>query len=302
MLRLYPHPTADSLRRTAADVYGIPRECILAGNGSDDLLTIIFRSILDPGDTVAAFNPTYTLYETLAELQDASVSYIETGPDFRIPDDPDLSGSRFTVIANPNSPTGVFTSPQRIRKMADMSEGILVVDEAYGDFAPDTCLRLVPGCPNIIVLRSFSKSYSLAGARLGLAFAAPGIISQLTKVKDSYNVNRFTLAAGAAALNDREWMESNREQILKTRNDLVSGLARLGFSTVPSEANFVFTAHPRIRASRLCTALKERNILVRFFDRPRTRDYLRITVGTDSQTRQLVDTLETIIPDLGKET
>ena len=302
LLRLYPDPAADELRTAAADRYGVPAEGILAGNGSDDLLTIIFRAFLEKGDTAAAFYPTYTLYETLARIQDAEIVYTQFTPEFTIPDDFSDGGAQFVILANPNSPTGTLIPAERVRQLADSVSGVLVVDEAYADFARENCMSLVGECDNVIILRSFSKSFSLAGIRLGLAFSSSDIIEQLMKVKDSYNVNRLSMAAGTEALRDYEWMQNNAEHIIRTRGKLIRGLDEIGLDPVPSESNFVFVKCPRSRASHLYRLLKQRNILVRYFDRDRTRDYLRITVGTEGQTDKLLSALSSILSTVRQET
>lgn len=301
-LKLYPDPAADSLCREASKRYNIPADGIMAGNGSDDLLTIIFRAFLDRGDRVASFYPTYTLYETLAQLQDAELVYTDFTPSFGIPETFSDNGAKFVILANPNSPSGTLIPSEKVKELAGAVTGVLVVDEAYADFARENCMDLVRECDNIIVLRSFSKSFSLAGIRLGLAFSTPEIISQLIKVKDSYNVNRLSMRAGLEALKDYEWMRRNVSAIIETREKLIMGLEERGLDPLPSESNFVFVKCPGGQASNLYRLLKEKNILVRYFDREETKEYLRITVGTEEQVQKLLRELSDILSSVRQET
>ncbi|MFH1708010.1 MAG: histidinol-phosphate transaminase [Planctomycetota bacterium] len=300
-LRLYPQPCADDLRAVAAKVYGLPAEWILAGNGSDDLLTILFRTFVGAGETAVTFEPTYTLYESLAELQDGKLVYQPFADDFGIPAGFRDNGARMVILANPNSPTGTFIPRDGVRKLAAAVTNMLVVDEAYADFARENCLDLVRERPNVIVLRSFSKSYSMAGVRLGLAFARPEIITAMVKVKDSYNVDRLSAVAGAAALEDQAWMLQNTGRIKASRAALAASLAKLGLAPLPSESNFIFVRCPGLDARRIYLGLKEARVLVRYFDAPRTRDGLRITVGTEAEIAVLMENLTGIVARMRKE-
>ncbi len=294
-LRRYPNPTSQELREKASEIYDFPVEGILAGNGSDDLLTILFRSMLDPGDKVTTFIPTYTLYETLALLQDAELKCIERTDSFEIPGEFKGDSERFVIIANPNSPTGTLTPKKRVREIAENIDGVLVVDEAYGDFASEDCIDLARELPNVVVLRSFSKSYALAGMRLGLSFASAELTGQFMKVKDSYNVNRLTALAGTAALSDQAWLKETTAKIIRTRETLEAGLKNAGLEPVPSQSNFVFVQCPEGNAEKLYLELKAQNILVRYFNTPRTDQYLRISVGTDEENETLLSTLGNVL-------
>ncbi len=295
-LRRYPNPMADPLREAAATAYGVPVESILAGNGSDDLLTMILRSFVDPGDRVAFPYPTYTLYETLTRIQDGEPAAIDFNPDYSLPSGLAAARAKVTFVSNPNSPSGTMAPKEELDALAKELEGILVIDEAYADFAEFHCLDLALKHPNVIVLRSFSKSFSLAGMRLGLAFAAPQLIEGLTKVKDSYNVNRLSIAAGAAALAHIDEMRRNASRIKATRARLTEELTKLGFYVFPSQANFVLArAGDAAQARRLQQQLEARRILVRYFDLPRVDDCLRITVGTDAEIDALLAALRELL-------
>jgi histidinol-phosphate aminotransferase len=293
-LRLYPDPNAQALRVKAAEVYGVEPDNILAGNGSDDLLSMLFRACVDAGAPadVAYPVPTYSLYDTLAKIQGAEPKTIPFGPDFALPSEALLAvGARLNLICNPNSPSGTLTSVSTIAEFARRAKGIVVVDEAYADFARESALSLLTSCPNVVVLRTFSKSFSLAGMRVGLAFGSREIIDELGKVKDSYNLDRLSIVAARAALEDLPWMQANIAKVKATREVLVRELGQMGFRVPPSEANFVFAVHPKLGAAELYGALRERGILVRHFATPALRDGLRITVGTNEENGALLSAL-----------
>jgi histidinol-phosphate aminotransferase len=296
-LRLYPPPRADELVRAAARVYRISAEMILAGNGSDELLTMIFRASLASGDKVAYALPTYSLYDTLAAIQESRVAAVQLGPGFAQP----LAGlaaerAKVTIVCNPNSPCGALATPAQLDNLARELDGrLLAIDEAYVDFAESHALPLVKRHPNVVVLRSFSKSFSLAGMRLGLCFAQPPIIKQLLKVKDSYNLSRLAMSAGAAALGDIGWMRRNVERIKQVRAITESRLRRMGFEVPHSQANFVLARIPGHEMGEVAAALRRRGILVRHFPRSVFRDALRISIGTSRQMDELFKALEPLI-------
>jgi len=296
-LRLYPEPLSDRLRNIAAQVYGVGPENILAGNGSDEILSIVLRCFVGRGDRVAFPVPTYSLYETLVKIQDGEQVCLDYPADFSIPPELYSANAAVTFLSNPNSPSGTLVRRTEIEKLARAVAGVLVVDEAYIDFAGDpgaSAIPLVKRIPNLIVLRTFSKSFSLAGLRIGLAFAPAELIAGMMKVKDSYNVNRLSLVAATAALQDLPWMERNVRRIQQTRRQLVDGLVKLGFFVYPSHANFVMAQRKRQEQKALYQALRERKIYVRYFDTPELRDSLRITVGTPEDVERLVQEIAVI--------
>lgn len=296
-LRLYPEPLSDSLRSLAAATYGVQPRNVLAGNGSDELLAILLRCFVGHGDRVAYPVPTYTLYDTLIAIQEGEKVGLDYPPDFSLPKELYSKNAALTFLCNPNSPSGTLVSREEIEKLAGSVSGILVVDEAYIDFAEGieaSSLPLIRNFSNLVVLRSFSKSFSLAGMRIGLAFAAEEIITGMIKVKDSYNLNRLSLVAALAALQDLPWMARNVARIQRSRKRLTRGLKKMSFRVYPSQANFVMARREGQNFHGLYEELKRRKILVRYFDLPGLHDSLRITVGTPQEVAALLRELESI--------
>jgi histidinol-phosphate aminotransferase len=292
-LRLYSDPVATELRTVASEITGFPAEQILAGNGTDELLALIVRATLEPGEAVLYPYPTYVLYETLAESQAACIETTPFGRDFALPRALFGASAKVLFITTPNSPSGTSHPIAALADLADsVPDSLVVIDEAYADFAEENALSLAKLKPNVVVLRTFSKSYSLAGMRIGLLFGSSEAVLAIGKIKDSYNLDRLALVAGAAALRDQVWMKTNRAKILVTRRRLEEGLTALGFEVLPSSANFVFARlGSDARARAAYQFLKGRGILVRYFDRPLLADGLRITVGTDDEIAALLVSL-----------
>ncbi len=297
-LRLYPEPLADSLRCLAADIYGVTPAHVLAGNGSDELLTIIARCIVGRGDRVVYPVPNYTLYDILISIQEGERVRVPYPDDFSLPEEIDAEKGVLTILCNPNSPSGTLTPLDRVERLARSVAGVLVVDEAYIDFAEDeesSALPLIHRYPNLVVLRSFSKSFSLAGMRIGLAFASPELIEGMIKVKDSYNLSRLGLVAATAALEDLPWMRRNVARIQRTREKLTRAMKQLGFVVNPSQANFILARKKETEIGEVYKELKNRGILVRYFDVPGLQDALRITVGTPREIASLLGAVATIL-------
>ena len=296
-LRLYPQPRADEFVESAARVYSIPRRMILAGNGSDELLAMLFRATIGSGDTVAYAVPTYSLYDTLALVQEARILHFPIGGDFELPLDA-LAAARanLTIVCSPNSPSGTLVPRRKLATLAKrLGSRLLVIDEAYVDFADENALALVRRHRNVVVLRTLSKSYSLAGMRLGLCFAHPAVIDALMKVKDSYNLSRVALAAGAEALRDSAWMRRNVEKVRRTRERTESRLRSLGFEVPPSQANFVLARMPDRDMAPVVRGLRRAGILVRHFPTPILRDALRISIGTPTEMAALFKALTPLV-------
>lgn len=296
-LRRYPDPLACDLRETCARRYGYPGiEWVLAGNGMDELLSMAVRAFVDPGETVLTTYPTYILYETLAKLHGANCRFHDLDDDFQLTDEFYKTAARLCFLPRPNSPTGVCPPREAVEQLCREFDGIVVIDEAYADFADDNCMDFPRRFENAIVMRTMSKSFSLAGMRLGIAVANPEIISEFIKIKDSYNINSATQAAGIAAIEDYAHMEAAAARIKATRARLVRELATMGFRIPHSQSNFVFAQWDgRPHACEIFRALRERAIIVRYFDRPRLANGIRISVGSDEEIDRLLNAMSEIL-------
>ena len=293
----YPDPLANAFRRRAAEVLGVAPNWILCGNGSDDILTIVTRAFVGQGQRLRLPYPSYVLYKSLAEIQGAAAEEIPFRADWTLPPEFAAGGSdlRLVFLANPNSPTGTVVSRSQVLELADRLPCPLLVDEAYVDFADEHCLDLVRQNEKILVSRTLSKSYSLAGLRFGYLVAQPHLIDQLIKVKDSYNCDALSLAGATAAIDDQAWLQQNVAKIKATRQRLSAALEELGFRVVPSQANFVWCHHDRQSARTIYEQLKERRVLLRYMNYPRWGDGLRISVGSDAQIDALLTLLKTLV-------
>ncbi len=294
-LRLYPDPMATSLRERIAKITELSTDNVIVGNGSDDLLTIITRSFAGERSLIVSPSPTYTLYRTLCEIQGARYTTVPYREDFSLNENLIPARAKIVFVCNPNSPSGTVLAEESLAKIAARIKGVLVIDEAYVDFARKNCLGLLKEYKNIIILRSLSKSFSLAGLRVGYALADGGIIKNLIKVKDSYNAGRLAIAGGVAALSDLKWMKENVRRVVATRRRLVWGLEELGFYVYPSEANFILARIDYYPAEQIYRYLKRKKILVRYYDTPRLKNCLRISVGSDDEVKRLVVQIAEIV-------
>jgi histidinol-phosphate aminotransferase len=299
-LAKYPDPLATVFRMRAAEVLGVSPDWILCGNGSDDLLTILVRTFVGAGEWLRMPSPSYILYRTLTGIQGAHCDEFHYNRDWSLDDafaEPRTAGGdaiKLAIIANPNSPSGTLLSPVRVASLAERLPCAVVVDEAYGDFAEANCLELVRENPRVIVTRSFSKSYALAGLRFGFAVAQPQVIEQLQKVKDSYNCDALSIAAATAAIDDQAWFVETRARIIATRRRLTDSMRSLGFHAEESQANFVWCTHPERPHKPIYEALKAQGILIRFMTYAGWGDGLRITVGTDEEIDAFLACMKTI--------
>lgn len=295
-LRRYPNPTCRSVRELFAEANGFDADNVFVGNGSDEIFTLLFRGFIEP-DGLAAFPyPSYSLYYTLSEANGVRYEKINLNKSLDV-DYPALLKKKYdlVIIANPNNPTGKGCRMEDVEGFLGKFKGLLVVDEAYVDFYGDTVLDLVKEFDNLMVVRSFSKSYSLAGLRVGLAIAHRDLIRGLIKLKDSYNVDRLAEAGAKAALLDRKGFKYNTEMVRNNKEYLEERLEELGFTVVPSRANFLFVKHPKAASRDIYEMLKERKILVRYFEGPIQSDYIRISVGTMSELKTMLKELAAIV-------
>ena len=293
-LRKYPDPTGAAFRRTAAKLHGVEPDCILIGNGSDDILTILTRAFVPEGGLIVSPTPSYLLYATLADIQGAKFEGVPFTHAWQLPTPWPKPHAHLTLIANPNSPTGTVVSNAPLEALARELRGPLIVDEAYVDFADADAVRLTR-LPNVVVTRTLSKSYSLAGLRFGYAIASAGLIGEFIKVKDSYNCDALSLAGAQAALEDQDYLRQTRTKILATRARLTTALASLGFDVLPSQANFVWAQRFDRPLKTIFEELKRRKILVRYMNYPGFGDGLRISVGSDLEIDRLLDELRTLV-------
>ena len=296
-LSKYPDPMAQAFRRRAGEVLGVDPSWILCGNGSDDILTIVTRAFVGERQWLRLPYPSYILYKTLAELQGAEAEEIKFCKDWTLADDFATAGPelRLAFLPNPNSPSGTVIPPARVLEIADKLPCPLLVDEAYGDFAETNCLDLVKQNEKILVSRSLSKSYGLAGLRFGFVIGQQHMIRELEKVKDSYNCDALAIAGATAAIDDQGWLAENRRKICATRARLTSGMRSLGFATVESQANFVWNPHPQLPVRPLYEKLKDARVLVRYMNYTGWGDGLRISVGTDEQVDACLELLKSFV-------
>ncbi len=296
-IRKYPDPVSRDLRQACAQRYGYDSaDWIIAGNGMDELLAMAIRTFVDPGDAVLSPYPTYTLYETLSALHGARFAPVDLDEAFQLTEAFFATPARICFLSRPNAPTGVCTPREVVERLCRDFDGIVVIDEAYADFAADNCMDFPKRFENVIVMRTFSKAFSLAAMRLGVAVAQPDIIRELMKTKDSYNINLATQVAGLAAMHDYEYMLSTASRVRATRDRLSAALRDFGFDVPPSQSNFVLARWDKEPGAKaMFHDLKERSIFVRYFDAPRLDNALRISVGTDAQIDALLDALREII-------
>ncbi len=299
-LRLYPDPECARLRQAVARHTGLSSGQVFCGNGSDEILAFAFQAFFDPDRPVAFADVTYSFYEVWANYLGLMAHLIPLNGDFSLPLERFLTEpTGGVVIANPNAPTGQALPASELRRVVEANPGqVVIVDEAYVDFGAESMAPLVDTYPNLLVVQTASKSRSLAGLRVGWALGDENLIAALRCVRDSvnsYTVDRLAAAGPAAALDDGAYFDQTRKAIMETRDKTWRRLRDMGFDVAPSKSNFLFAAYPGIPGKELFQGLRERGVLVRWFDRPRIRDHLRITVGTDGDMDALVDALAQII-------
>lgn len=286
-LNLYPDPTGRVLKEKLAALYGLAPENIFLSNGSDDILNFTFMAFCDESRPVAYPAISYGFYPVYANLYRLPRTEIPLREGFRLEPEDYCGLKQNIVIANPNAPTGRAISPADVERiLASNPDHVVLIDEAYVDFGGESCRKLIPQYDNLLVCQTFSKSRSMAGGRLGFAMGNAELIADLEKIKYStnpYNINRLTLVAAEAAVDSNDYYVRNCRTIAENRAYTISALAELGFETVPSVANFIFSRHPGIQGKELYTRLKKKGVLVRHWDKPEIADYVRITIGSREQ-------------------
>ncbi len=295
-LALYPEANWNTLRKALGQQYQINEDCIFCGNGSDEILSLIVRCFMSPGDEVVIPYPNYSLYETICQSYGIQYNYIQSDDNFIIPfDSLNKKPSRAVFFSNPNAPTGLYYDVELIHDFCKNYDGLFILDEAYIDFGGESGIKLVSELDNLIVLRTFSKAFSLAGIRLGYAFACPSLIEGLMRLKDSYNINYVSQVLACEAMQDYDYMRQNADDIIANRNYLTEELSDLGFDVLDSKTNFLFVKHQDFPAKEMYEKLKAKDILIRYFDHPRLRNHLRITVGKRGDLRKFLDETKTIL-------
>lgn len=290
-LRKYPDASSSAGREAAAELYGYPVDWVIMANGSDELLNNLIRACVGEGEEVAYLHPSYSYYATLAGVQGAQIRTFALTESGEIQGFPERYDGKLFFLTNPNAPLGLRWDVKVVAALADRCDGLLVVDEAYADFAEGNCLDLVRQKPNVVVTRTLSKSYSLAGMRLGLAIARPEIIAALDKIRDHYNLDRLAQTAVAAALNDQSYFRSCIERICATREWFCNELGKLGYHVIPTSTNYLFASPPDRDGKRVYDALYQRKILVRYFSDPVLAHGLRISIGTRDEMEKTLQAL-----------
>ena len=294
-MRRYPQVSCDEFRQKAAKLHGIEADMILCGNGADELLSLLVRCCCDSNRRLAYPVPTYSLYPVLAAIQDCPTVEVPFEGDFRIPEELYHTEAALTILCNPNAPSGTFIGVDEVGVLAETVSGVLAVDEAYVDFAETNCLELLKKFDNVVILRSMSKGYSLAGMRLGYAIGSRRIIEAMIKVKDSYNVNVVTQVAATAAIADQEYFRQNVTRIVNERRRLTAELGGLGFSVTPSQTNFILVQITEPPAQEIYEKLTRQNIYIRYWQQQDLKDKLRISVGTHDQNDALLQAFKEIL-------
>jgi len=295
-LRLYPNPTGQPLREKLAKLHRCRPENIILGNGSDELLEMATRAFVEPlRGTIQYFTPSYSLYPVLADIHGARKNPVPLKADFSLPSRKELNRpgkwnvrAALSFITTPNAPSGCGYRSAQLDQLCRWQKGVVILDEAYVDFAKENSLRLAFKYPHVLVARTFSKAYSLCFQRVGYFVGHPGLISALDKIRDSYNVNGLGQIAALATLDNLPYYRSNFRKIIATREKLSRQLTELGFRVLPSQTNFILARPPKYSAKEWLQKLRKRKILVRWFDHPSTRDYIRITIGTAKEAEALV--------------
>ena len=299
-LRLYPDPHSDRLREAIAGFHGVEAAQVFVGNGSDEVLAHTFLALLKHAQPILFPDITYSFYPVYCGLYQIAYREVALTDSFEIRVDDYLVPNGGIIFPNPNAPTGRLLALTEIERLLQANtESVVVVDEAYIGFGGESAVGLVKRYPQLLVVHTLSKSHSLAGLRVGYAIGQPTLIGALDRVKDSFNsypLDRFAQAGGAAAMQDRAYIDETRGKVIATRTRLVDALTELGFDVLPSAANFVFARHPQHSGVALAAALRERSIIVRHFKKPARIDpFLRITVGTDAQCEALLAALGEIL-------
>ena len=298
-LQLYPSSTAADLKQTIGEMYDLTADEVFIGNGSDEVLAFSFMAFFEPEKKIRYPNITYSFYPVYATLFNIPVETVKVNADFTLPTDAFFNSEGGVIFPNPNAPTSLYLPLDEIEAIIQNNpDNVVIIDEAYVDFAEGSAARLIHKYDNVLVIQTTSKSRSLAGLRVGYALGNASLIQALIKIKDSFNsytIDRLALVGAQAAFEDRAYFDRVTNQIVNTREDVIQRLQNFGFSVLPSQTNFVFATHETYAAAELYAALKEARILVRHFDQPRIENYLRITIGTEEEMNVFFEKLKDIV-------
>lgn len=298
-LRLYPDPTSERLVKSIAQYYDLKPEQVFVGNGSDEVLAHTFQALFQHDGALLFPDITYSFYPVYCKLYGIGPEIIPLNERLEIDVADYIRPNGGIIFPNPNAPTGHGLELDTIEKLLNSNpDSVVVIDEAYIDFGGTSAVALIDRYPNLLVIQTFSKSRSLAGIRVGFAMGDAALIEGLIRVKDSFNsypLDSLAISAGCAAIADKKHFEYTRTHIIRSRDRLATQLEGLGFNIIPSQTNFLFVTHPQYDAAQLAGSLREQNIIVRYFNKPRIDQYLRITIGTEAECSALVEVLTAII-------
>ena len=298
-LKLYPDPTGEDLKITLAEYYGLNKNQVFIGNGSDEVLAFSFMAFFNPEESILFPDITYSFYPVYANIFKIQFEEIPLREDFSLPIEKFFNSKGGVIIPNPNAPTARAISLDSIEEILKKNkEKVVIIDEAYVDFGAESVVGLIDKYPNLLVIQTLSKSRSLAGLRVGYAFGHEELIEGLTRVKDSinsYTLDRLALAGAIAAVKDDEYFQDTNKRIIATRESTVKELKKIGFNIVPSKANFIFISHPKVKAEEIFHKLKQEAVLVRYFNKPRINNYLRVSIGNDDEMKALIIALNKIL-------
>lgn len=296
VLRLYPDPDASELKRAIAQQQNVDMSNVFVGNGSDEVLAHIFKAFFVQDLPLLYADITYSFYPVYSQFFGVKTKILPLNEDFEIEVDDYKQANGGIIITNPNAPTSIALGLSAIEQLLQSNpNSVIVIDEAYVDFGAESAIQLTKKYDNLVVCQTTSKSRSLAGLRVGFAIAQPHLITALEAVKNSFNsypIDRFAIAAAVASFEDQTYFETQCQRVIDSRENLVNDLVELGFKVLPSKANFIFATLAEKDAGELAAELREHGIIVRYFNKPRINQYLRITVGTDEQNQRLIDTLK----------
>lgn len=298
-LQLYPSPTADDLRTEIGAHYDLEPSQVFIGNGSDEVLAFSFMAFFEPGKKIRYPEITYSFYPVYAKLFDISYEEVPLNEDFSLAVEQFFGSEGGVILPNPNAPTSLYTAIDDIEEIVKNNpDQVVIIDEAYVDFAMTSAATLISKYDNLLVIQTMSKSRSLAGLRVGFALGNPSLIDALIRIKDSvnsYTIDRLALVGAKAAFEDDVYFKTVTAKIVSTRENVITKMTQLGFTVLPSKANFIFATHENYAAATLYESLKKEGVLVRYFDAPKISNYLRITIGTDQDMERFFSKLEGIM-------